>query len=243
MSKLKPNWQIPKKIKRASREKLLEIASALVERDMKAGVHDLSNDELRDMISTARKVSNNTPWTIVSFGPANSTVFFAIESSQNPQHAFWMYYLNGKIPSTLSQHGKELGWQGTYQLGWLLFDQNNDDNITCSENAIRALSDNAQTFIFTDTYTLMRMNNKTPEEAKEEVTNEPDSTRIKNDLITRSLTQSNRRPKLESLGGCQNCGKTAKKLKKCARCKRAFYCCSNCQKADWPKHKKICRRR
>ena len=39
---------------------------------------------------------------------------------------------------------------------------------------------------------------------------------------------------------CAKCDKT-EGLKQCARCKAVSYCSTDCQKADWKDHKKICR--
>lgn len=36
------------------------------------------------------------------------------------------------------------------------------------------------------------------------------------------------------------CGKTTAELR-CGKCQAAFYCDSNCQKADWRRHKKVCK--
>lgn len=39
---------------------------------------------------------------------------------------------------------------------------------------------------------------------------------------------------------CLNCFKVGTLLA-CSRCKAAFYCCTACQKKDWPEHKKVCK--
>ncbi|KAK7037518.1 Histone-lysine N-methyltransferase smyd1 [Paramarasmius palmivorus] len=41
---------------------------------------------------------------------------------------------------------------------------------------------------------------------------------------------------------CGSCGKRDAKLMKCSACKTATYCNAACQKADWQKHKPICRK-
>ncbi|CAD7971426.1 unnamed protein product [Amoebophrya sp. A25] len=51
---------------------------------------------------------------------------------------------------------------------------------------------------------------------------------------------------LESDRKCVNCEKTETlntELKNCSRCKTVEYCSRECQKADWPRHKYICRER
>lgn len=40
---------------------------------------------------------------------------------------------------------------------------------------------------------------------------------------------------------CANCGIRSDKLLKCARCKAAWYCSKDCQKAQYPAHKSICK--
>lgn len=39
---------------------------------------------------------------------------------------------------------------------------------------------------------------------------------------------------------CWNCEKANVQLKRCSSCKRAFYCSSECQHADWKEHKFLC---
>ncbi|OXA62048.1 protein CBFA2T1 [Folsomia candida] len=51
-------------------------------------------------------------------------------------------------------------------------------------------------------------------------------------------------PKPVHLTKCGSCGKDEVEqeggLKRCARCKSIRYCSFNCQKEDWPRHKKVC---
>ena len=45
-------------------------------------------------------------------------------------------------------------------------------------------------------------------------------------------------------GNCHHCGAMAapgSKLQACSRCKKGCYCNRNCQVADWPKHKVVCK--
>lgn len=39
---------------------------------------------------------------------------------------------------------------------------------------------------------------------------------------------------------CVNCHQAFENIKKCSKCKIAYYCSSDCQRADWPKHKTLC---
>ncbi|MCH9624968.1 MAG: hypothetical protein S4CHLAM123_01300 [Chlamydiales bacterium] len=39
---------------------------------------------------------------------------------------------------------------------------------------------------------------------------------------------------------CEKCGKTDQKLLRCVQCKSVWYCGLDCQKRDWPEHKRVC---
>lgn len=41
---------------------------------------------------------------------------------------------------------------------------------------------------------------------------------------------------------CSGCRQLFEKVKKCGRCQIIFYCSSECQKAHWSEHKKICQK-
>lgn len=41
---------------------------------------------------------------------------------------------------------------------------------------------------------------------------------------------------------CDNMESSQKEFEKCSRCKLVFYCSKACQKADWPIHKKLCKK-
>ena len=41
---------------------------------------------------------------------------------------------------------------------------------------------------------------------------------------------------------CRHCEKVDKELKRCGKCKMAKYCSNECQLADWPTHKLVCKK-
>ncbi|RDX49816.1 hypothetical protein OH76DRAFT_1556247 [Lentinus brumalis] len=42
------------------------------------------------------------------------------------------------------------------------------------------------------------------------------------------------------LDGCQSCGRPTAALKRCSRCRSVLYCSTDCQRADWPRHRETC---
>lgn len=44
------------------------------------------------------------------------------------------------------------------------------------------------------------------------------------------------------LDRCAHCGDRVSQLRKCSGCKSAQYCGAECQLADWPEHKKVCKK-
>ena len=53
--------------------------------------------------------------------------------------------------------------------------------------------------------------------------------------------EQNLTPKLPD--SCSNCNSAeAAKLKPCSACHTVAYCDVNCQKEDWPSHKKVCKK-
>ena len=40
---------------------------------------------------------------------------------------------------------------------------------------------------------------------------------------------------------CSRCAELKLEMKKCSRCLDAWYCNAECQRADWPAHKKACK--
>ena len=43
-------------------------------------------------------------------------------------------------------------------------------------------------------------------------------------------------------GNCSHITSAARPLKNCARCRAVWYCNPACQKADWARHKKYCKK-
>lgn len=40
---------------------------------------------------------------------------------------------------------------------------------------------------------------------------------------------------------CSYCGQTVSELKLCGRCRKSRYCCVDCQRTDWKRHKSSCK--
>jgi MYND finger protein len=41
---------------------------------------------------------------------------------------------------------------------------------------------------------------------------------------------------------CQSCSKLVTNHQRCSRCHMTYYCSTECQKVDWPEHKKLCKK-
>jgi hypothetical protein len=70
--------------------------------------------------------------------------------------------------------------------------------------------------------------------AEEGTTNVIDGREVSTDVYCKYLDR----------GKCHHCGKTpapGTKLQACGRCKQGCYCNRDCQAADWPEHKAVCK--
>ena len=57
---------------------------------------------------------------------------------------------------------------------------------------------------------------------------------------TERLAEKNSKVPGVTLYKCRGCGKKESKMLRCSRCKSVYYCNTECQRAHWPSHKKIC---
>lgn len=68
-------------------------------------------------------------------------------------------------------------------------------------------------------------------------------------MLTRSSTSEANLKVIDEAApaACDNCGKASTdlpadaKMKRCAKCRKACYCCRDCQAANWSVHKKSCK--
>lgn len=63
-------------------------------------------------------------------------------------------------------------------------------------------------------------------------------------MVSLADEQEQRQKQQAALTACARCKKSEQPeaLKRCGRCLQVCYCSADCQKADWPTHKKACKK-
>lgn len=68
-----------------------------------------------------------------------------------------------------------------------------------------------------------------------------DAVRAYNDMLPDTTVRFSKESRTFEVLSCHACNKKCKTMFKCSRCRRVYYCGEDCQKRDYPEHKKACR--